>query len=353
MINTLHHYIGTKILNRLEPETSHAIALCYLRLLNQRFSRVKVTSGLKNKNLWMELASPIGLAAGFDKNAEVFNSTLSLGFGFVEVGTITPNPQTGNPKPRLFRLPEEEALINKMGFNNKGMLYVSKNSRKSKLGIVGVNIGANAKSVNKILDYTTIFEFLAHLFDYVTINISSPNTKNLRDLQRPEMLERILKNVNSINVSLKKQVPIFIKIAPDLSENNVTEILNVCEENGVSGLIATNTTISPKTLKNPTSFQGGLSGKPLLKPSNKILKLLAKRKNTSTVLIGVGGIFSAKDIYEKIRLGASAVQIYTSFVYKGPTHIKKMEMELKNLLLNDGYSTIDSAVGDSLRSKRR
>ena len=297
----------------------------------------------------MELASPIGLAAGFDKNADVFNATLSLGFGFVEVGTITPNPQTGNPKPRLFRLPDEEALINKMGFNNKGMLYVSKNARKPKLGIVGVNIGANAKSINKVLDYTSVFEFLAHLFDYVTINVSSPNTKNLRDLQKPELLEKILKNVKSINVSLKSPVPIFIKIAPDLYKNNIIEILNVCEENGVSGLIATNTTISSKTLKKPTSFEGGLSGKPLLKPSNKILKLLAERKNASTVLIGVGGIFSAKDIYEKIRLGASAVQVYTSFVYNGPRHIKKMEMELRKLLLSDGYSTIDSAVGASLR----
>jgi len=293
----------------------------------------------------MELASPIGLAAGFDKNADVFNASLSLGFGFVEVGTITPNPQTGNPKPRLFRLPDEEALINKMGFNNKGMLYVSKNARKPKLGIVGVNIGANAKSINKVLDYTSVFEFLAHLFDYVTINVSSPNTKNLRDLQKPELLEKILKNVKSINVSLKSPVPIFIKIAPDLYKNNIIEILNVCEENGVSGLIATNTTISSKTLKKPTSFEGGLSGKPLLKPSNNILRLLAKKKNASTALIGVGGIFSATDIYEKIKMGASAVQIYTSFVYNGPRHVKKMEVELKKLLLNDGYSTIDSAVG--------
>ena len=158
------------------------------------------------------MPSPIGLAAGFDKNAEVFNATLSLGFGFVEVGTITPDPQFGNPKPRLFRLLEEDALVNKMGFNNKGMLYVSKIARKPRLGIVGVNLGANAKSIDKILDYTNVFEFLAHLFDYVTINVSSPNTKNLRDLQKPETLEKILQNVNTINVSLTRQVPIFIKL---------------------------------------------------------------------------------------------------------------------------------------------
>ena len=349
MLSILHHYIGTKVLNRIEPEISHAIALCYLRVLEQLVSKKKtVTTGLKTKICGMELASPIGLAAGFDKNADVFNATLSLGFGFVEVGTITPNPQTGNPKPRLSRLPDEEALINKMGFNNKGMLYVSKNARKPKLGIVGVNIGANATSINKVLDYTTIFEFLAHLFDYVTINVSSPNTKNLRDLQKPELLEKILKNVTSINVSLKNPVPIFVKIAPDLYKNNIIEILNVSEENNVSGLIATNTTISSKTLKKPTSFEGGLSGKPLFKPSNKILRLLAKNKNASTALIGVGGIFSATDIYEKIKMGASAVQIYTSFVYNGPRHVKKMEEELKKLLLNDGYSTIDSAVGTLL-----
>jgi len=350
MLNILHHYIGTKILNRIEPEISHAIALCYLRLLNQFVKKRKIGNPmLKTKICGMEVPSPIGLAAGFDKNAEVFNATLSLGFGFVEVGTITPDPQFGNPKPRLFRLPEEKALINRMGFNNKGMLYVSKIAEKPKLGIVGVNIGANAKSINKILDYTNVFEFIAHLFDYVTINVSSPNTKNLRDLQKPETLEKILRDVNTINVSLKRKVPIFIKIAPDLNDSNVTEILSVSEENNVSGLIATNTTINPKNLKNPNSFEGGLSGKPLFNQSNKILRLLAKRKNASTVLIGVGGIFSASDIYEKIMLGASAVQIYTGFVYNGPMHIKRMEMELKNLLLSDGYNSIDGAVGALIR----
>ena len=350
MLNILHHYIGTKILNRIEPEISHAIALCYLRLLNQFVKKRKIGNPmLKTKICGMEVPSPIGLAAGFDKNAEVFNATLSLGFGFVEVGTITPDPQFGNPKPRLFRLPEEKALINRMGFNNKGMLHVSKIAEKPKLGIVGVNIGANAKSINKILDYTNVFEFIAHLFDYVTINVSSPNTKYLRDLQKPETLEKILRDVNTINVSLKRKVPIFIKIAPDLNDSNVTEILSVCEENNVSGLIATNTTINPKNLKNPNSFEGGLSGKPLFNQSNKILRLLAKRKNASTVLIGVGGIFSASDIYEKIMLGASAVQIYTGFVYNGPMHIKRMEMELKNLLLSDGYNSIDGAVGALIR----
>ena len=350
MLNIIHHYIGTKILNRIEPEISHAIALCYLRLLNQFVKKRKIGNPmLKTKICGMEVPSPIGLAAGFDKNAEVFNATLSLGFGFVEVGTITPDPQFGNPKPRLFRLPEEKALINRMGFNNKGMLHVSKIAEKPKLGIVGVNIGANAKSINKILDYSNIFEFIAHLFDYVTINVSSPNTKNLRDLQKPETLEKILRDVNTINVSLKRKVPIFIKFAPDLNDSNVTEILSVCEENNVSGLIATNTTINSKNLKKPNSFEGGLSGKPLFNQSNKILRLLAKRKNASTVLIGVGGIFSASDIYEKIMLGASAVQIYTGFVYNGPMHIKRMEMELKNLLLSDGYNSIDGAVGALIR----
>ena len=214
---------------------------------------------------------------------------------------------------------------------------------------MGVNLGANAKSIDKILDYTNVFEFLAHLFDYVTINVSSPNTKNLRDLQKPEALEKILQSVNTINVSLTRQVPIFIKIAPDLNKNNVIEILNVCEENNVSGLIATNTTINPNNLKKPTRFEGGLSGKPLLEPSNKVLKILAKRKIASTALIGVGGILSAKDIYEKIKIGASAVQIYTGFVYHGPRHIKKMEIELKNLLLHDGYRSINHAVGALIR----
>ncbi len=350
MMNILHHFFGTKLLNRVEPELAHSIAVCYLKLLHQ-LPKIKTRRNplLETKICGIKCPSPIGLAAGFDKNAEIFNATLSMGFGFVEVGTITPDPQYGNLKPRLFRLPDEDALINKLGFNNKGMLYAAQNARKPRLGTVGVNIGANSKSINKVLDYITIFEFLAHLFDYVTINVSSPNTKNLRDLQKPESLEKILDNIKSINNSLKKKIPIFVKVSPDLSQNNAVEILNACEENDVSGLIATNTTISSKNLKRPVSFEGGLSGKPLFLPANKLLKVFAKKKKKSTILIGVGGIFSASDIYEKITIGASAVQIYTGFVYKGPMLLKKMELDLTNLLIKDGYSSINSAVGSLSR----
>ena len=189
-----------KILRLLPPELSHTITINFLKYFKVRQKNIE-DSILSQHLMGLDFINNIGLSAGFDKNAEVMHSMFSFGFGFLEVGTITPDPQFGNPKPRLFRLLEEHALVNKMGFNNKGMLYVSKIARKPKIGIVGVNLGANAKSIDKILDYKNVFEFLAHLFDYVTINVSSPNTKNLRDLQKPETLEKILKNVNKINFS--------------------------------------------------------------------------------------------------------------------------------------------------------
>ena len=199
MLRYLHYNFGVKLLNKIDPELAHSLVIAYFKHLYINNTYPVENPILKTKICGLKLPNPIGLAAGFDKNAEIFNASLSLGFGFVEVGTITPEPQLGNTKPRLFRLNEELALVNRMGFNNKGMKGISPKSNKIRRGTVGINIGANANSINKILDYPKVFEFLASSFDYVTINVSSPNTKNLRDLQKPENLEKILVNIQSVN----------------------------------------------------------------------------------------------------------------------------------------------------------
>ncbi len=353
MLRGLHYNFGTKVLNTIDPELAHGLAIAFFKYLYITALPQSENNILNIKMCGLELKNPIGLAAGFDKNAEIFNSSLSLGFGFVEVGTITPEPQYGNKKPRLFRVPDQLALINRMGFNNKGMRKIASNLNKKKSGIVGINIGANANSINKVLDYSKVFEFLAHYFDYVTINVSSPNTEKLRDLQKPKNLEKILSNIQSLNSQLKKNLPIFIKLSPDLSPNHIREILNVVENYEVTGIIATNTSTSREslTLANK-SISGGLSGKPLFQKSNKILEQLGREKKKKTLLIGTGGIFSANDIYEKIKFGASAIQIYTSFVYKGPALLEKLKTELIELVKVDGYKSIQEAIGENLKVKK-
>ncbi len=353
MLRDLHYNFGTKLLNTIDPELAHKLAISFLKYFYLSKSTLPDSNILKTKISDLEIMNPIGLAAGFDKNAEIFNPAISLGFGFTEVGTITPEPQYGNKRPRLFRISEELALINRMGFNNIGMKKIRANLSMEKKGVVGINIGANAKSINKILDYSKVFEFLASYFDYVTINVSSPNTENLRDLQKPENLEKILVNIQSLNLQLKKRLPIFIKLSPDLSFRNIEEILNAGENCAVSGIIATNTTTSRESLAEEyTSVRGGLSGKPLLQKSNKILEHIAKEKKKKTILIGTGGIFSANDLYEKIKLGASAVQIYTSFIYQGPRLLTKLKKDLESLILADGYKNLNEAIGSSLKTKR-
>jgi dihydroorotate dehydrogenase len=352
MLKHLRFNFGTKLLNRLDPELAHNLALLYLKTFYFGQDVPPDDPALKTKIFDLPLKNPIGLAAGFDKNAEIFNPCFSLGFGFVEVGTVTPRQQYGNKRPRLFRLEKQFALINRMGFNNCGMQDISLRLKKSKRGVVGVNIGANADSINKILDYSKVFEFLASYFDFVTINVSSPNTKNLRDLQRPEKLEKIIINVQSINSQLQKKIPILVKVSPDISSNNINDILGVGEDNAIAGLIATNTTTARDRISEKyKTLGGGLSGKPLFCPSNKVLKQLAKKKKKETILIGTGGIFTADDIYEKICIGASAVQIYTAFTLKGPPLLKKLKKDLKTLLVKDGYSSLKEAIGCRYQSK--
>jgi len=292
--------------------------------------------GLKFKN-------PIGLAAGFDKDAKLVDHLAFAGFGFIEVGTVTPEPQPGNPKPRLFRLPEDEGLINRMGFNNAGVKAMRKRleSRYSSV-IVGGNIGKNKTTPNEnaVDDYIKCFEALYFDVDYFTVNVSSPNTPNLRALQDKEPLKNLLNKLMELNRSKPRQKPILLKIAPDLTDEQLDDIIEIVNETKIDGVIATNTTISRKGLKTSKEEvdeigAGGLSGKPVGNRSTEVIRYLSEKSGKSFPIIGVGGIHTAKDAIEKLDAGASLIQIYTGYIYEGPTMVKKINKELINYAKNN------------------
>jgi dihydroorotate dehydrogenase len=289
--------------------------------------------------------NPIGLAAGFDKDAEVPDAMARFGFGFVECGTVTPRPQSGNPRPRLFRLPRDGAVINRMGFNNKGMENAARNLSRHKTGcITGINIGANKDSADRIADYAAAFTQLAPLADYVTVNVSSPNTPGLRGLQNREELTRLLETLVAARGSMG--VPLLLKIAPDLDAAALDEIAEVALAAGIEGLIVSNTTIARPDLASPHRGEaGGLSGKPLFAPSTEILRQMRRRVGSRLVLVGVGGVASGADAYAKIRAGASLVQLYTALAYQGPGLVARIKRELLDCLVRDGFSSIGEAVG--------
>jgi dihydroorotate dehydrogenase len=268
-----------------------------------------------------------------------------LGFGFVECGTVTPRPQVGNPRPRLFRLTEDRAVINRLGFNNDGMKAAARHlAARREAGIVGINIGANKDSADRIADYRKAFEALAALADYVTVNISSPNTPGLRGLQNREELNRLIGAVLEARGSAKK--PLLVKIAPDLDETALDEIAAVALLRGIDGLIVSNTTIARPPLRSGHFREsGGLSGAPLLAPSTKILRGMRQRVGSRLTLIGVGGIASGADAYAKIRAGATLVQLYTALVYEGPDLVARIKSELAGCLTRDGYDNVAEAVG--------
>jgi len=297
----------------------------------------------------LRFPNPVGLAAGFDKDAEVPDAMLKLGFGFVECGTVTPKPQAGNPRPRLFRLPQDRAVINRMGFNNRGMAAVARRlEARHKTGIVGINIGANKDSADRIADYAKGFARLAPLADYVTVNVSSPNTPGLRGLQNKEELARLLTVLlESRNGNAFK--PVLLKIAPDLDGHALDDIAHTVAASGIEGIIISNTTIARPPLESAGAHEtGGLSGRPLLAPSTEILRQMRARVPSNIVLIGVGGISSGADVYEKIRAGASLVQLYTGLVYEGPGLVTLIKQELLACLDRDGFATIADAVGKGL-----
>jgi dihydroorotate dehydrogenase len=336
--------LGTALLRQLPAETAHDLTLALVgRLpLPRRFPD---PPSLKVDVLGLSFPNPVGLAAGFDKNAAVPDAMARLGFGFVECGTVTPRPQSGNPKPRLFRLAQDRAVINRMGFNNGGMIEAARNlSARQGKGIVGINIGANKDSEDRIGDYRLCFTQLAPLADYVTVNISSPNTPGLRGLQNKEELTRLVDTVLEARGAMKK--PVLVKIAPDLDEEALDQIAGVALMKKLDGLIVSNTTIARPALKSPHAGEtGGLSGAPLLAPSTAILKAMRKRVGANLVLVGAGGIASGADAYAKIRAGASLVQLYSALVYEGPGLVTRIKSELAECLARDGYDTVTEAVG--------
>lgn len=327
-----------KILFSMDAERSHLAALNGLNFLHKLHLDPfgKETPKVPCKLMDLTLPNPVGLAAGLDKNGEFIDALAAFGFGFIEIGTVTPKPQTGNPKPRLFRLPERRAIVNRMGFNNIGIDAVMNNIRKAQYGgILGINIGKNATTPieNAVDDYLICLKKAYELASYITINISSPNTKNLRSLQAEDELNQLLAAIkfcqNDLANQHNKYVPIALKIAPDLDENQIITIAKAVRYHQIDGVIATNTTVDKSSLGNhPLSNEaGGLSGSPLKNKANEVLSLLAKHLNSANEfpipIIGVGGIFSGEDAVSKLQNGASAVQIYSGLIYQGPQLVRE------------------------------
>lgn len=333
----------------LDPETAHRLALRALSLGLGPVSRAEDDPILATRIFGLDFPNPMGMAAGFDKNAEGWRPLLRMGFGFVEIGSVTPRPQAGNPRPRLFRLTEDQAVINRMGFNNDGMEAVARNLSGARPGIVGVNIGKNKDTEDPVADYVACARRLGPLADYMVVNVSSPNTPGLRALQDKAPLTAIVAAVSETLVESCPggAPPLLVKIAPDLTREDCEDIAQLALEGPVSGLIVSNTTIErPNTLKSPSRKEaGGLSGKPLFDRSTKLLSEMYRLTGGKLPLIGVGGISSGRDAYEKIRAGASLFQLYTAFVYQGPLLIKRIKGELTSLLREHGFDKMESAIG--------
>jgi dihydroorotate dehydrogenase len=341
------------LLRLLPAERAHTLTLKLLRAASPLLPAAPGDDPrLAVSAFGLHFPNPVGLAAGFDKNGEVPDAMAKFGFGFVECGTITPRPQAGNPKPRLFRLTEDAAVINRMGFNNAGMEEAARNLvGAGKGGIVGINIGANKDSADRIGDYALGFERLAPLADYVTVNVSSPNTPGLRGLQNKDELSRLLDVLTRARAVRSLAIPLLLKIAPDLDAVALDEIADVVRASGIEGVIVSNTTIARPPLKSAHAKEtGGLSGQPLLAPSTDILAQMHQRLGKKITLVGVGGIASGADAYAKIRAGASLVQLYTALVFHGPGLVARIKRELLDCLNRDGFATVTEAVGSGARS---
>jgi dihydroorotate dehydrogenase len=343
--------LARPLLFALEPEQAHRLAIAALSLAPgappSRDARLAI------EVFGLQFPNPLGMAAGFDKNAEVPDGLLGLGFGFVEVGTLTPLPQDGNPLPRLFRLPRDEALVNRLGFNNQG--YASAHARlaaRRPRGIVGVNIGPNKDSSDRIADYISGIAAFADVASYFTINVSSPNTPGLRDLQQKSALDGLVARVIEARDACAQRRPALIKIAPDVDLAMLDDIVAVARARGADGMIVSNTTTSrPPSLSDPAAREtGGLSGRPLFNLSTRLLAQAFLRVEGAFPLIGCGGVDSAAAAYEKIRAGASLVQIYSALIYRGPLIVGQILTGLRALLAADARKTIAEAVGVDARS---
>lgn len=339
--------LGLAALRHMDPERAHRMALIALKSGLAPLPGHITSDRLRTRVAGLDLANPVGLAAGFDKNAEALAPLARAGFGFVEVGAATPRPQPGNPQPRLFRLIEDRAAINRFGFNNEGMEAIgTRLSHRPKDMVLGLNLGANKDSTDRADDFVRVLSHCGDWLDFATVNVSSPNTEKLRDLQGAAALSALLSGVMEARSNLSRQIPIFLKIAPDLTDAELAEIAEVASNSGVDAVITTNTTLSRDGLQSRHRDQaGGLSGAPLFDKSTRVLARLSDLTGGKLPLIGVGGISSAEDAYQKIRAGASAVQLYTALVYHGLSLAASIARGLDDLLERDGFATVADAVG--------
>lgn len=334
----------------LPPEIAHSLVITVLKKIPRR-KPVELPESLSVNFFGNKLRSPVGLAAGFDKNAEVIRPMLSFGFGFIEAGTVTKYPQYGNKKPRIFRLIKDEGIINRLGFNNKGIDYFLKQINEIDDCVFGINIGKNSTSKNQIDDYIDLIKIVYGKSNYIVLNISSPNTPNLRNLHNKQELSELLKSVTLTRKSIdnSESIPIILKISPDIDQQTKENIAELTLEYKINGLIVSNTTISRNFHCNES---GGLSGRPLFKLSTELLSDMYKLTKGKILLIGCGGISDGTNAYEKIKAGASVVQLYTALVYQGHQVVNKINLELAELLIRDGFSNISEAVGCTIAKTR-
>ncbi len=334
-------------LHRLDPETAHGLSLRALRMGLAPAPGPVTGPGLGIRLAGMDLPNPVGLAAGYDKNAEAVAPLLRAGFGFLELGAATPRPQPGNPRPRLFRLSPDRAVINRFGFNNDGAEAIAlRLARRPASGVVGINLGANKDSADRAADYAQVLRVCGPYVDFATLNVSSPNTERLRELQGPAALGALLDRAGEARAELARPLPLFLKIAPDLEPDEIDAIAETALASCIDGIIATNTTLAREGLSDPQGGEsGGLSGAPLFERSTRVLARLSRATDGALPLIGVGGIASAEDAYAKIRAGASAVQFYSAMVYGGLSLARDIPLGLGALLRRDGFADVAAAVG--------
>lgn len=357
-MSKIYEKIIRPALFKINPETAHEFGIETLKsglkskTAQEYFAKKFAADAFENlERFGLNFKNPLGVAAGFDKNGIVVNQLAALGFGFTEVGTVTFNPQKGNEKPRMFRLPEDKALINRLGFNNQGTEKVVERLKKlNRNCIVGVNIGKNKDVPNgrAIENYLKSFDLASTVADYIAVNVSSPNTPNLRELQKAENLGELLSKLQKRNTELSAK-PLLVKIAPDLSEPEIEAIVDIAQRLKLSGIIATNTTIKRENLKTKIDETGGLSGQPLRKISNEVISKIYKYSKGNLPIIGVGGVFTAEDAFEKIASGASLIQAYTGFIYQGFTFAHDINSGLHKILKGKGFKNLNEAIGSKIK----
>ena len=334
----------------LDPETAHNLSIKSLKfnILPSSLFSVPNEEILNTKIFGKEINNPIGLAAGFDKSAEVYNEVFKLGFGFAEIGTVTPKQQYGNEKPRVFRLTKDQALINRLGFNNDGSEVVRRRiENNTPNSLLGINIGPNKNTVDMLDDFLKCAKIFFPLGDYITINISSPNTPGLRSFHKEDILKKLLSQINEIREKSNFNKFFLLKISPDIDESNIESLVKIILDYKIDGVILTNTTDKNRDslLDDKKKEKGGLSGRPIRDLSTNYVKRFYKKLNGKIPIIGVGGVDSGKSAFEKIAAGATAVQLYTGLVYKGPTIVKEIKKELIEILMSKGFKNVNDAIG--------